>query len=454
MNQKPNYTSSLVVLISLFFMWGFITCLNDILIPYLKGVFNLMHWQAMLVQFAFFGAYFIGSVIYFIISAISGDPINRIGYKKGIITGLIISAAGTALFYPAAEFRMYGFFLSALFVLGLGFTLLQIAANPYVAILGDEKTASSRLNLAQAFNSFGTFIAPLIGGYLIYELFGNNPDASSVKIPYLVFSLVFLLVAVIIKFSHLPRFENFEVIEKSMGALHYPQLVLGVVAIFMYVGAEVSIGSIMTGFLALPEIAGLKPDEATIFISLYWGGLMIGRFTGSVSMSNLSSSKKTILTILIPFITFLFMLFVFHLKGTDISKLWMYLPLVFINVIGFFAGRSVPAKTLSVFALIAVAMLGIGLTSTGKTAMFAIIGIGLFNSIMWSNIFTLAISGLGKYTSQGSSLLVMAILGGALIPPLQGYIADIKGVHFSFIVPAFCYVYLAFYGWKVKQLAA
>ncbi len=411
-----------------------------------------MHWQAMLIQFAFFGAYFIGSIIYFIISVSSGDPINRIGYKKGIIAGLVVSALGTALFYPAAQFKLYGFFLSALFVLGLGFTLLQIATNPYVAILGDEKTASSRLNLAQGFNSFGTFIAPLIGGYMIYELFGNNPDSSSVKIPYLVFSLVFLLIAVVIQFSHLPRFENLEVMEKGMGALKYPQLVLGVIAIFMYVGAEVSIGSILTSFLALPEIAGLKPGEATIFISLYWGGLMIGRFTGSVSLSNISTFQKTVLTIAIPFITFLFMLTVFHFKGTDVSKLWIYLPLVFLNVIGFFIGRSLPAKTLSIFALISTAMLIVGLTSTGKIAMFAIIGIGLFNSIMWSNIFTLAISGLGKYTSQGSSLLVMAILGGALIPPLQGYIADIKGVHFSFIVPVLCYVYLAFYGWKMKRL--
>ncbi|HKR03817.1 MAG TPA: sugar MFS transporter [Bacteroidia bacterium] len=447
-----KYTSSLVVLISLFFMWGFMTCLNDILIPYLKGVFQLMHWQAMLVQFAFFGAYFIGSVIYFIISVYSGDPINRIGYKKGIITGLIISAIGTALFYPAAQFISYGFFLAALFVLGLGFTLLQIAANPYVAILGDPQTASSRLNLAQAFNSFGTFIAPLIGGYLIYELFGDNPGADSVKIPYLAFSLVFLVIAVIIQFSYLPRFENLEVIEKGMGALHYPQLVLGIIAIFMYVGAEVSIGSILTGFLGLPEIAGLSKSDATIFVSLYWGGLMIGRFTGSVSLSNIPATRKIILTILIPFITFLFMLLVFHLKGTDVSGLWIYLPLIFLNVIGFLIGRSIPSTTLSIFALICVIILLIGLISTGKTAMFAIIGIGLFNSIMWSNIFTLAINGLGKYTSQGSSLLVMAILGGALIPPLQGYIADVKGVQFSFIVPVLCYVYLVFYGWKMKKI--
>ena len=406
----------------------------------------------MLVQFAFFGAYFIGSLIYFIISASSGDPINRIGYKKGIIAGLIISATGTALFYPAATLKMYGFFLSALFVLGLGFTLLQIAANPYVAILGDEKTAAGRLNLAQAFNSFGTFIAPLIGGYLIYELFGNNPDASSVKIPYLFFSALFLLIAILIYYSPLPRFKNIEVIEKGMGALKHPQLVLGIIAIFMYVGAEVSIGSIMTSFIGLPEIAGLPPEEATLFISLYWGGLMIGRFAGSISLSNMAGYLKILLTLLLPIVTFLFMLTVFYFKGFDIFHLWIYLPFLFLNIAGFIAGKSMPAKTLFIFAAVAALLLVIGLLSSGKAALFSIVAIGLFNSIMWSNIFTLAISKLGNHTSQGSSLLVMAILGGALIPPLQGIVADLKGVHFSFIVPLLCYLYLIFYGWKVKSI--
>lgn len=453
MNSKPNHNYPLIVLISLFFMWGFITCLNDILIPYLKGVFNLMHWQAMLVQFAFFGAYFIGSLIYFIISATSGDPINRMGYKKGIIAGLVVSSVGTALFYPAAHFTSYGFFLSALFILGLGFTLLQIAANPYVAILGNETTASGRLNLAQAFNSFGTFIAPLIGGYMIYELFGNHPDASSVKVPYLFFSLLFLVIALIIWRVKLPRFSNLETVEKGTGALNFPQLKLGIAAIFMYVGAEVSIGSILTAFLGLPEIAGLTNAQATVYVSLYWGGLMIGRFTGAVSLSTMHRLLKSILIVTLPFLTFLFIAFIFFLKGEDISLLWMFLPLVALNAVGFIIGRSAPAGTLALFAMVAAALLIVGLLTSGRIAMFAIIGIGLFNSIMWSNIFSLAISGLGKYTSQGSSLLVMAILGGALIPPLQGVVADMNGVHFSFVVPVLCYLYLAFYGWRMMKQA-
>lgn len=453
MTNQPNHRSSLAVLITLFFMWGFITCLNDILIPYLKSVFDLMHWQAMLVQFAFFGAYFIGSLIYFIISVSHGDPINRMGYKKGIIAGLFISALGTALFFPAAQFQSYAFFLSALFILGLGFTLLQIAANPYVAILGSPETASGRLNLAQAFNSFGTFIAPLIGGYLIYEFFGNSPDASSVRYPYLFFSLLFLLIALLIFKSKLPRFENLETIEKGMGALKFPQLTLGIIAIFMYVGAEVSIGSIMTAFLGLPEIAGLTHEEAPVFISLYWGGLMIGRFTGSFALGNLHQRLRYILILLIPVIAFLFIALVFHLRGFDISQLKYYIIPLIICILAFYIGRAKPAFTLMLFALIAVAMLIAALTTDGLTAMFAVIGIGLFNSIMWSNIFSLSIHGLGKYTSQGSSLLVMAILGGALIPPLQGYAADLHGVHQSFIIPLVCYAYLIFYGWKMSRQA-
>ncbi len=433
-------------------MWGFITSLNDILIPYLKSVFNLRHWQAMLVQFAFFGAYFIGSVVYFFISISYGDPINKVGYKKGIIAGLLIAATGCVLFYPAAQLQSFFFFLAALFILALGFTLLQITANPYVAILGPVQTASSRLNLAQAFNSFGTFIAPLLGGYLIYELFGNHPDASSVRYPYLIFALLFILISFIIFKAPLPRFENKETLEKGFGIFNYPQLVLGIIAIFMYVGAEVSIGSIMTAFLGLPEIAGLRHEEAPVYISLYWGGLMIGRFTGSFTLGNYSSRFRNLMVVTIPVITFLFISLIFYLRDFNITGLKFYLlPLVFC-IAAFFAGKTGAAKSVLVFAFISVIMLVIALFTTGITSMFAVIGVGLFNSIMWSNIFSLSIQGLRKYTSQGSSLLVMAILGGALIPPIQGYIADLKGVHFSFVVPLLCYLYLLYYGWRmIKQ---
>jgi FHS family L-fucose permease-like MFS transporter len=286
-----RYTTAFVSLTFLFFMWGFMTVLNDILIPYLKDAFELNHTKAMLVQFAFFTAYFVGSLVYFVVSFTSGDPINKMGYKKGIIIGLIVSALGALLFYPAAQFHMYGFFLSALFVMGLGFTLLQIAANPYVAILGPEKSASSRLNLAQGFNSLGTTIGPIIGGYLIFTFFKDSTGSDAVKIPYLVFSTVFLLMAVYIFKTPLPRFTQSEDEKAGFGALRYRQLVFGMGAIFMYVGGEVSIGSMMISYLGLPEIGGLSELDASKYVAFYWGGQMIGRFLGAVSLSDIKNKS-------------------------------------------------------------------------------------------------------------------------------------------------------------------
>lgn len=446
MTQKKEFssTASLVVLTSLFFMWGFITCMNDILIPYLKIEFALSYSQVMLVQFSFFGAYFVGSVIYFIISSRIGDPINKIGYKNGIIMGLLLAAIGTFLFYPAALIASFPFFLSALFILGLGFTILQIAANPYVAIIGTPETASSRLNLSQGFNSLGTTLAPLIGGFLIFRYFGKTDLAGgSVKIPYLFFSGLFLILALIIKLSRLPVFSNEDRIEHGAGALKFPYLKFGMIAIFLYVGGEVSIGSIMISFLGLKEIAGLNPADASAFVAFYWGGAMIGRFSGSVSLSNISRNKKTILMIIIPLLAFLI---VWYLKGTDIALI--YSIFLVLNTIAFFAGNYKPAGTLLIFALFSATLLIISLCTKGLFSMWPLIAIGLFNSIMWSNIFTLAIDKLGKYTSQGSSLLVMAILGGALLPLFMGFTADKIGVHYALIVPVISYIYLAFYGWK------
>ncbi|MGA2299040.1 MAG: MFS transporter [FCB group bacterium] len=390
------------------------------------------------------GISFIGSVIYFFISSRIGDPINKIGYKNGIILGLLLSAFGTLLFYPAAQFVSYIFFLSALFILGLGFTILQIAANPYVAIIGPPETASSRLNLSQGFNSFGTTIAPLIGGYLIFKYFvTNSSGADSVKIPYLVFTILFLLLALIIKFSNLPVFSQQVHFRKGAGALKYKHLVLGMIAIFMYVGGEVSIGTLMISYLGLKEIAGLKPAEASTFVAFYWGGLMIGRFIGSISLSGMKNTSKQILMLTIPIIAFLI---IFYFKGFDIALI--YSIILILNIIAFNLGRYIPSRTLFVFALFAELLLIASLFSSGKVAMWSVIGIGLFNSIMWSNIFTLAIDGLGEHTSQGSSLLVMAILGGAIIPVIQGATADALGIHLSFIVPLLSYLYIAFYGLK------
>ena len=441
-HSSKNYTSAFISLTFLFFMWGFMTVLNDILIPYMKAVFELNHTKAMLIQFAFFGAYFIGSVIYFTISVLYGDPINKIGYKNGILTGLIISAIGSLLFYPAAQFHMYGFFLSALFVLGLGFTLLQIAANPYVAILGPDSSASSRLNLAQGFNSFGTTIGPIIGGYLIFQYFGDSAGSDAVKIPYIFFALIFLLMAGMIKMTKLPRFTNPDEGETGFGALRYRQLVFGMLAIFMYVGGEVSIGSMMISFFGLDEIGGLSEIEASKFVSIYWGGQMIGRFLGAVSLSETKNkSMKYLGMILIPLAAFTVIGLAY-----DFGTALIYGAFLIINLAAFFLGKSLPNRTLYIFALINILLLLVVLTNSGQVALWSLIAIGLFNSIMWSNIFTLAISGLGKYTSQGSSLLVMMILGGALLPVAQGALADTFGVHMSFIVPVISFVYIAFYG--------
>jgi FHS family L-fucose permease-like MFS transporter len=442
-SESKNYIGSFVVITGLFFMWGFMTVLNDILIPYLKGVFDLNYAQAMLVQFAFFGAYFLGSLLYFYISVRFGDPILKIGYKNGIIIGLIISALGSALFYPAATFKIYFFFLSALFIMGIGFTLLQIAANPYVAILGPENTASSRLNLSQGFNSLGTTIGPLIGGYLIFIYFADHErTGDAVRIPYIIFAAVFIVLAVLIRYAHLPRLTSPDSIEKSAGALKYRNLVLGIFAIFFYVGGEVSIGSLLISFLNLENIAGLGEAEASTYVSFYWGGLMIGRFLGAISLSRIKSVyTKYGLMVAIPTAAFLV---IWYYNGIQVAAI--YSIFLVLNLLAFIIGKSLAHRTIFVFALFAIALLLTAQFTEGSIAMWSIIGIGLFNSIMWSNIFTLAIEGLGKYKSQGSSLLVMAILGGALIPVLQGAFADAYGLHASFIIPMFCHVYIAFYG--------
>jgi len=441
-NNSRSYTAAFISLTFLFFMWGFMTVLNDILIPYMKQVFDLNYTKSMLIQFTFFGAYFVGSVIYFAISVLSGDPINRIGYKKGILSGLVISAVGALLFYPAAQYHLYGFFLSALFVMGLGFTLLQIAANPYVAILGPEKSASSRLNLAQGFNSLGTTIGPVIGGFLIFRYFADAPGSDAVKIPYLFFALIFLLMAGLIQATRLPRFTNPVESKTGFGALKYRQLVFGMIAIFMYVGGEVSIGSMMINYLGLDEIGGLSKIDASKYVSIYWGGQMIGRFLGAVSLSKTKNKELKILgMIIIPIVAFVVIGLIYGF-GTAL----IYGVFLLVNLLAFFFGKSLPQRTLYIFSLVNIILLFIALTNHGTLAMWSVIAIGLFNSIMWSNIFTLSIAGLGKYTSQGSSLLVMMILGGAILPVFQGMVADSFGVHLSYIVPVFSYIYIAFYG--------
>ncbi|ASE60231.1 sugar MFS transporter [Chryseobacterium indologenes] len=446
--QSRNYTVPLITITLLFFMWGFITCMNDILIPYLKQLFNLTFFESMLVQFCFFGAYFIGSLIYFLISISKGDPINKLGYKKGILFGIFLAAFGCILFYPAATFSYYPLFLGALFILGLGFTVLQITANAYVSLLGSEESASSRLNMTQAFNAFGTTIAPVLGGHLIFEFF-SSPDGSfsavATRIPYLIFAGILLLVALLISRVKLPSFQiGEEEIVKGWGALEFSHLKFGVFAMFCYVGGEVAVGSFIISFLEQPQIMGFNEIISKNYLSLYWGGAMIGRFLGAISLNqSLSQGKKAVYMLGAAAAVFLVIFSIVNLTFAQIS---FFLVFIVLNFIAFFIGKAAPARTLSIFAAINVILLISAMVNHGELAMYSILGIGIFNSIMFSNIYTLAISGLGKYTSQGSSLVVMAILGGAIVPIFQGYLADQFGVQHSFIIPVFCYLVILIFG--------
>lgn len=470
--MRTNQRKALIILTSLFFMWGFITCMNDILIPYLKKIFELSYFQAMLVQFAFFGAYFIGSLFYLLIS-LWKDPISIIGYKKGIILGLLVSAIACLMFYPASQLHSYPVFLSALFVLGLGFTLLQITANPFVAILGSEKSASSRLNLAQGFNSLGTTIAPIIGGYFIFHFFnkwgtailnskgeqiladsGDVVTALGIQIPYLIFAGIFVLLAIVFYFSKLPEIKQEENSQGGFQVFKYRHLMLGFIAIFMYVGAEVSIGSMIINYLG--ETMAMPEMEAKSFLAFYWGGAMIGRFLGAISLNEkYSQTKKMISMTLISGLIFVFIFSIVWIEGAmSINTFLPFLGFMLINLFLFYLAKSSPSKALMLFALANITLLSATLFFDFSWIMWCVISIGLFNSIMWSNIFTLAIKDLGKHTAQGSSILIMAILGGALLPLLQGYLADIIGVVHSFIVPLAAYIYLLYYGavgYKVKK---
>lgn len=400
-----GYSFALFALTSLFFMWGFITCLNDILIPHLKNVFSLNYTQSMLIQFCFFGAYFI-------VSLPAGALVKRISYKWGIVLGLVIAAIGCALFVPAASHRLYALFLGALFVLASGITLLQVAANPYVTVLGPPDTAASRLTLTQAFNSLGTTLAPMFGATLILSAAvvataDATPEqldalrfaeASAVKMPYLLLAAAFLLLAALFAALKLPTVEvhdEIEPITDGKSAWHYRHLVLGAIGIFVYVGAEVSIGSFLVNFLNQPDIAGLSEAEAAHYVTYFWGGAMVGRFIGSVAMRFVDDGKA----------------------------------------LAFNAAAAIVLLLVTVFV-------------GGQVAMWSVLAIGLFNSIMFPTIFSLALYGLGKYTSQGSGILCLAIVGGALLPLVQGGLADTIGIHLAFLMPVACYAYIAFYGLK------
>jgi len=438
-----NYTLPLIILTTLFFMWGFITCMNDILMPYLQGIFKLTAFEVGFIQTAFFGAYFFVSLAYFLISTNLGDPLAKIGYQNGVILGLVTAGIGCLLFYPAAEAKLFWVFLVALFVLAAGITILQMAANPYVSLLGSSESASSRLNMTQAFNSLGTTIAPIIGAKLIFESIGGKEHmtADNVKAPYLALAGVLFLLAVVFALSKLPKFTG-EKIEKGLGVLKFSHLTYGVLGIFMYVGGEVAIGSYLVKYF--DGLMGFNEATAANFVSFYWGGAMVGRFIGAISLTERKPEQKLLFQAVITIIA----VAAVYLITKDVTISTTVLALIVGNIVAFQIGKSAPANTLGIFASIVICLLITTVFASGSVAMWAVLAIGLFNSIMFPTIFTLAIRDLGKYTSQGSSLLVMAIVGGAIATPLMGALVEAVGYQKAFLLPIVSYLYISFYGFK------
>ena len=441
---------------ALFFMWGFISCMNDLLIPKFKADFNLTQFQANLVQFAFFGAYFLVSLAYFLISAAKGDPINKIGYKNGLVLGLVIAGIGCLLFYPAAETKQYVLFLGALIVLGSGITIIQIAANPYVTILGPEATAPSRLNLSQGLNSLGYVITPLVGGVLLFgskELYTSAGGVDAVKVPYVGLGIAFILLAVVFKLISLPNFRQEGKVEAGVKVFRHKHFVWGWLAIFFYVGSEVTVGSILINYLNDPSVMGMPEETSAKYLAFYWGGTMIGRLMGAISLSGIQQSHKYGFMVLaavgataVIFANATFKESLTHGHYIDLATILPYVGMVALSFAFFVLGKSNPGKMVGLFALVAMGLTALSMGAKGEFALWSIIGIGLFNSIMWSNIFSLSIRGLGKDTSQGSSLLVMMIVGGAIMPLIQGALMDAFGVRTSLAIVLVGYAYLVFFG--------
>jgi FHS family L-fucose permease-like MFS transporter len=410
---SPNFgdqRNALTIITLLFFMWGLLTSLNDVLIPHLKALYSLSYIEAMLVQFCFFGAYFLVSIP-------AGELIKRIGYQNGVVAGLATAACGCVMFYPAS-YSGYWHFLLALFVLASGITILQVAANPYVTALGDPSMASSRLTLTQAFNALGTTIAPALGGMLILSGTVLSADdiarltpsahavyqteqANNVQVPYLLLAATLAVLALIFSFARLPNIQQVASVEDERKASLWEKktLLLGTIGIFLYVGAEVSIGSFLINYIGSPNVTGLAAGDAAHYVSYYWGGAMLGRFAGFALMR--------------------------HIR---------------------------PGTLLGVNAAAAIVLIIISLTSSGAIAMWTMLAVGLCNSIMFPTIFSMALYRLGGLTGKASGVLCMAIVGGALVPFVQGGLADMIGLGWSFTAPAACYVYILFFGLKFSDL--
>lgn len=567
-NQPTNYPA-LYTLILVFFFWGFIAAGNSIFIPFCKNYFSLDQFQSQLIDFAFYTAYFLGALLLFIFSTIKGfDIIGKWGYKRSIVYGLLLSAVGAAIMIIAVKANVYYGMLIGLFVVALGFSIQQTAANPFAILLGDPKTGASRQNLAGGVNSFGTSIGPIIVGL---ALFGTTATVDDDQIKHLALDKVimlytavgalFIIAAGIFYFSKklpdgistepmekagkartnliimtflvvlcfVPVFASYnsdaakkievlsaeiksldatvtveqdllkkDIIQNNIvakkaaletikhplertrmmylagallavvlslvfanfsakknpegwGAMKYPQLVLGMIAILAYVGVEVAIGSNLGELLSLPEFGGHQSSDLAPYISMYWGSLMIGRWTGAISVFNLNKQQQMLATIVVPLIAFLVIIGINTIAQKDMSHLYYYVICVAVQIILFLLTKSKPALTLIIFGLFGVTAMIVGLLTTGNIAIYAFLSGGLACSIMWPSIFALAVTGLGKYTAQGSAFLVMMILGGGIIPPLQGKLSDIIGIHSSYIIPVICFVYITIFAYLAKQ---
>lgn len=449
-----------IPLVTVFFFWGFVAASNDILIPVFKKEFDLTQGQSQLVSVAFYVAYTVGSLIYMGISHLTkGDIINRIGYKNSLALGLSISALGTLLFYPAANNQSFELMLSALFIVGLGFSLQQTVANPLAIALGPVATGSQRLITAGGINNFGTTIGPLI---VTFAIFGSatsaNTDASieSVKIPYLILGAAFLLVAVLLKMSAIPdRVVSEEIRVEDINtqtphALKFPQLVLGMIAIFVYVGVEVSTASNLPAYLE--DDLGFATKDIAPYISLYWGSLMIGRWTGAVGAFTSNPKAKMIGRFVAPYLAFGVFLIVNWIAKHDLAPFYVYAAIILVMIVADIASKGNPARMLLLFSALGIAALLVGMFTKGMVSVYAFTSVGLFCSTLWPCIFTLAIAGLGKATNQGSNFLIMMIMGGGIVSGLQGLVADATTIHFSYIIGVLCFAYLAFYAWRVSGI--
>lgn len=552
---KTNYPA-LYTLIIVFFFWGFMAAGNSIFIPFVKHYFHLDQFQSQLVDFAFYTAYYVGALLLFIFGSLSGkDLVGKWGYKKSIVYGLLFSVLGAAAMIVGVEINKYAGMLIGLFVVALGFSLQQTAANPFAILLGDPKTGASRVNLAGGVNSFGTMVGPLILALVLFGTAASVTDEEIANLPlnkvvylYGGVGLLFLAVAALFYFSKkVPAGISDEPIEKSnkairflvvitvllgmmfapvfnsyrgeeinqieqleskikntddsgivaqieaqigqikeplenkrmmwlggallvvigglafagfsagrnsagWGAMQYPQLVLGMIAIFIYVGVEVAIGSNLGDLLGQKEFGNHQSSEIASYISMYWGSLMIGRWAGAIAAFDFLKKKKKLLLVAVPLVAFTIIIIVNTLAGHDMTPLYYYVFCVIIQIVLFFIAKDRPAITLFIFGIFGAAAMIAGLMTTGDFAIYAFLAGGLACSIMWPSIFSLALMGLGKYTAQGSAFLVMMILGGGVIPPIQGKLADIIGIHHSYIVPVLCFAYLAIFAIWVKSI--